>query len=136
MGSTILDLGAARLARSALPPITDEMLERVCFNSSHPWTLRMMESVRNQYLSQLSARRIGKTLGVSEGVILRSLRVMGVKIRPGGSQPSLSPEQKARAAQLLKKYSQREVAQMLGAGRHAVHQIAVLERNNAQKQVH
>lgn len=133
MGSNILDLGAARQARAALPPITDEMLERVCFNNNHPWTPKLLGYVREQYLAKVSAPRIGKALGMQDRVIIRALRIMGVQIRRGGALPSLSPEQKAKAAQLLKQYNQREVAQMLGAGRHAIHQVALSERRNVQK---
>ena len=124
-------------ARGALPPITDEMLERACFNNNMPWTFKLMEYARREYvISRISAPRIAKVLGISDATVIKALRIMGVEIRPTGTVPMLSPEKKAEAAELLKQYNQRQVAEMLGASRHAIQSVAAMERQNAQHQVH
>lgn len=127
----------SQLKREVLPPITDEMLERACFNNNMPWTFKLMDYARREYvISRVSSPRIAKVLGMSDATVIRVLRIMGVTIRPHGTVPTLCPEQKAKAAELLKQFNQREVAEMLGASRHAIQSVAASERSNAQHQVY
>lgn len=123
-------------AEAALAVISDEQLEKICWFNPIPWTRQSVYYVRTQYLAQRSSYSIGDELGLSSQAILRVLRILGVPIRRPGTIPSFSEEQKAHIIQLLKQFNQREIAEKVGIGRHAVQAIAAMERKNAQQQAH
>lgn len=119
-------------AKAAVAAISDEKLARICAFNPLLWTRPVVHYVHDQYVAGKSSYAIGDEIGVSSQAVLRALRILEVPIRRSGPPSSLSDEQKAQVAQLLKKFNQREVIEMLGVSRNAVQVIAATERRNAQ----
>ena len=112
--------------------VSEEILEKVCHSSSHPWSRKLLERVRAEYLGQKSTHQIGSELNMSKDSVRRALRIMGVPIRTSGPIPTLSPEQKAQVTSLLKTTPRRRIAKMFGVGRYAIQQVSAQETRNAQ----
>lgn len=105
--------------------ITDDQIERVCFQCPWPWTREELETVVARYRVGDSMRTIGKSIGLSHQAIRRALTILGIKIKKRGSRPKLDTIKKARVAKMIgMRFTHEEIARTLGVGRSTITDVA------------
>lgn len=62
--------------------VTDQLVEKVCYNSQLPWAQDELQRLASSYESGKSIRVVAGLAGVSYLAARRALKLLGVKIRP------------------------------------------------------
>lgn len=75
--------------------VTDQLVEKVCYNSQLPWTLKELTQVAADYEKGASVRAVAETAGVSYTAAHRALKLMGVTLRPSNKEKIRKPRRKA-----------------------------------------
>lgn len=63
--------------------VTDEQVERVCYNCCLPWTQSQLTRLAQGYKSGKSVRVVAALAGVSYTAACRALKLLNIQLRPG-----------------------------------------------------
>lgn len=117
--------------------VTLEMLDKANFRTRKTWNLAELQLAVALYENGITAVALAEQFERSEFAITRALRLLGVTLRGKGRAPSLNPQQKRHAIEMLKTKTQQQVADFFGIGRYPIHKLDAEEkRRNAKRQVH
>lgn len=62
--------------------VTDQLVEKVCYNSQLPWTKDELQRLASGYENGKSIRVVAGLAGVAYPSAYRALKLLGVQIRP------------------------------------------------------